>query len=67
MIVEGDAKICIHAFNDLFAAIPWKIQTLISNARDLFLSVGSIEMLIWWLIALAKFVSSLPRSLSCIS
>ena len=66
IIVEGDAKLCIDAFNDLFAVTPRKIQTLIANARALTVEFSSVSMC--WVNrdanmvahSLAKFASSFP-------
>ena len=44
IIVEGDAKLCIDAFNDFFLVTPWKIQTLIANARALTMKFSSVSV-----------------------
>ena len=71
IIVEGDAKLCIDAFNDFFLVTPWKIQTLIANARALIVEFSSVS--VCWVNgdanmvahSLAKFAYSFPISLLC--
>ncbi len=71
ILIESDAKISVDAFHGVADYIPWKIQSLISNARTLALKFSSVSLN--WVCreangvahSLAKFATSQPKFLLC--